>query len=145
MGASQSTEVSQEIIDVQNRMLEELRRREEESLQHLAQLSEPAADLKWVTWDPEPLRCIYVTGQRADGSLYKELYVSKWSVVFFDDNGTLGIREQREPLNGRLANVYEAHAILLHNAYMKWAEYRKAARIGLVALNRYFVDGSSKL
>jgi len=146
MGAEHSTDTTQEIIEVQNRMLEEMRRREEESLRRIAQLSTPASDLDWVSWDPAPLRSFYVTGQREDGSVYKELYVPKWSVVFFDDNGALGIREQRESLNGRLVSVYEAHAILLHNAYMKWAEYRKAARIGLVALNRYVVDGSgSKL
>jgi len=132
MGASHS--VDREIIDVQNKLIDELKKKEEAALQQIAQLVEPVSEPEWVNWEPAALNCTLCFGVRHDGSTYKELYVSKWGVVFFDESGLLGVREQPTVLSGRVINIYEAQAILLHNAYMKWCEYRKAARIGLVAL-----------
>ena len=132
MGASHS--IDREIIDVQNKLITEFKKKEEVALQQIAQLVEPVAEPEWVNWEPAALTCALCSGTREDGSTYKELYVSKWGVAFFEDSGLLGVREQPACLSGRQIKVYEAQAILLHNAYMKWCEYRKAARIGLVAL-----------
>lgn len=139
MGASQS--VDRDIINVQNRLISEFKKKEETALQQIAQLVEPVAEPEWVNWEPAALTCVLCSGIREDGSTYKELYVPKWGVAFFDDIGLLGVREQPTALTGRSINIYEAQAILLHNAYMKWCEYRKAARIGLVALASLRGDG----
>jgi hypothetical protein len=142
MGAAQST--TQAVIDVQNRVITEMRKKEEASLQQIAQLAEPVSKPEWILWEPAALSCMILLGTREDGSTYRELYVPQWQVTFFDDNGQLGVREQDSGAGGKLVNVYEAHAILLHNAYMKWCEYRKAANIGLVALN-YHLNPDTKL
>uniref|UniRef100_A0A6C0DSI6 Uncharacterized protein n=1 Tax=viral metagenome TaxID=1070528 RepID=A0A6C0DSI6_9ZZZZ len=132
MGASHSVE--RDIIDVQNKLIGEFKKKEEVALQQIAQLVEPVAEPEWVNWEPSALTCVLCSGTREDGSTYKELYVPKWGVVFFEESGLLGVREQPACQSGSRINIYEAQAILLHNAYMKWCEYRKAARIGLAAL-----------
>ena len=132
MGASQS--VDRDIINVQNRLIDEFKKKEEVALKQIAQLVEPVAQPEWVNWEVAALSCTVCSGRRQDGSTYRELYIEKWNVVFFDDGGQLGVREQLTALTGRAIKLYEAQAILLHNAYMKWCEYRKAARIGIVAL-----------
>jgi hypothetical protein len=142
MGASQS--IDRDIIDVQKRLIEEFKKKEKAALQQIAQLVEPVSEPEWVNWDPSALSCTLCSGRREDGSTYKELYISKWNAVFFDDSGLLGVREQPVALTGKAVKIYEAQAILLHNAYMKWSEYRKAARIGLVALAS-LKEGGEKL
>lgn len=142
MGATQST--NQAVIDVQNRVINEMRKKEEVSLQQIAQLAEPVSKPEWVLWEPCALSCMILLGSREDGSTYRELYVPQWQVAFFEDNGRLGLRHQTNGPSGKLVSVYEAHAILLHNAYMKWCEYRKAANIGLLALS-YHLHPDTKL
>ena len=142
MGAAQSN--TQAVIDVQNRVIAEMMKKEEASLQQIAQLAEPVSKPEWVLWEPSALSCTILLGTREDGSTYRELYVPKWQVAFFDDSGQLGVREHYGGQGGKLVSVYEAHAILLHNAYMKWCEYRKAANIGMVSLN-YHLNPDTKL
>lgn len=145
MGAAQSN--TRAVIDVHNRVIAEMRKKEEASLQQIAQLAEPVSKPEWVLWEPSALSCMILLGTREDGSTYRELYVPKWKVAFFDDNGRLGVCEQDGSSGsggGKLVTVYEAHAILLHNAYMKWCEFKKAANIGLVALN-YHLHPDTKL
>jgi hypothetical protein len=73
---------------------------------------------------------------RADGSSATELFIPSWFVVFYDNGGKLGIREQSYDSTGEHIELYEAHAILLHNALVKWREFHRAATVGANVLGQ---------
>lgn len=136
MGASQSlNNTSSEIIAIQNRLLEELCKRDDELRIHISKLVGPA---NLPALKEGRLQAVIVDFTRADGSTVKELYIPDWFTVFYENNGKLGLRDQIQDVAGQHIELYEAHVILLHNALVRWREFQRAATVGANVLSQTF-------
>ena len=134
MGAGQSNPITdKEIIAVQNRLLEELCKRDDELRIQIANLVGPA---NLPVLKEGRLQAVIMHTTRTDGSTATELFVPDWFAVFYDAGGKLGIREQSFDVTGQHIELYEAHAILLHNALAKWREFQRAATVGANVLGQ---------
>ena len=67
-------------------------------------LKEILESRKRPTWRPHSVIGVLASVNREEGSTVKELYVSDWNAVYFEQNGTIEVRDQKEPLIG--TNIY---------------------------------------
>ena len=82
--------------------------------------------------------------KRTDGSSVKELYVPEWHISFFQNGAMLGVRQQPDIMLGTPVRIIIAHAILLHNLYMRSKDYSKAGEIAKDAFATYITGADDK-